>query len=41
MLRAMLERSLRTVGYTALHLDRTHCVALGDTQCAFEGRWTT
>jgi len=39
-LRAMLESSLRAVGYTALVLERTQCVALGDTQCAFDGRWT-
>ncbi|MBV9946970.1 MAG: serine/threonine protein kinase [Myxococcales bacterium] len=39
MLRAMLESSLRAVGYGGLALDRTHCVALGDTQCAFDGVW--
>lgn len=38
-LRAMLESSLRTVGYAGLTLERTHCVALGDTQCAFGGTW--
>jgi hypothetical protein len=40
-LRAMLESSLREVGYTALVLERTHCVGLGDTQCVFDGKWTT
>jgi serine/threonine protein kinase len=38
-LRAMLESSLRAVGYTALVLERTQCVALGDTQCGFRGTW--
>jgi serine/threonine protein kinase len=38
--RAMLESSLRAVGYTALALERTQCVALGDTQCGFRGAWT-
>jgi serine/threonine protein kinase len=38
-LRAMLESSLRVVGYTALVLERTQCVALGDTQCAFGATW--
>jgi hypothetical protein len=38
-LRAMLESSLRTVGYTALVLARTQCVALGDSQCLFGGTW--
>jgi serine/threonine protein kinase len=39
-LRAMLESSLCEVGYTALVLERTQCVGLGDTQCAFGGTWT-
>jgi serine/threonine protein kinase len=38
-IRAMLESSLRAVGYPGLALERTHCVALGDTQCAFDGTW--
>lgn len=39
-LRAMLESSLCAVGYAALVLERTRCVGLGDTQCAFAGTWT-
>ena len=39
-MRAMLESSLSGVGYTALVLERTQCVALGDTQCSFSGKWT-
>ncbi len=39
-LRAMLESALSSVGYTALVLERTHCVALGDTQCTFAGAWS-
>ncbi len=41
MVRALLESLLRTVGYTALVVDRTHCVAQGDTQCTFDGMWIT
>ena len=37
---AVLESSLSAVGYTALVLERTQCVAQGDTQCTFGGRWT-
>jgi hypothetical protein len=37
--RAMLESALRAAGYTALVLERTHCVGLGDTQCAFRGNY--
>jgi len=39
-MQAMLESSLTAVGYTALVLERTQCVALGDTQCVFCGTWT-
>jgi serine/threonine protein kinase len=39
MLRAMLESLLRAVGYTALVVERTQCVADGDACCAFEGTW--
>lgn len=39
MLRAMLESSLRAVGYSSLVLERTQCVALGDAQCAFDATW--
>jgi serine/threonine protein kinase len=38
-LRAMLESSLRAVGYTGLVLARTQCVALGDPLCIFSGTW--
>jgi predicted hydrocarbon binding protein len=40
ILRAMLESSLRAVGYDSLVLARTQCVALGDPHCAFSGKWT-
>jgi hypothetical protein len=39
MLRAMLESLLRAVGYTALVVERTQCVADGEGCCAFEGNW--
>jgi predicted hydrocarbon binding protein len=39
ILSPMLESLLRAVGYTALVVERTQCVAYGDTQCAFDGRW--
>jgi serine/threonine protein kinase len=39
MLRAMLESSLRVVGYNSLVLERTQCVGLGDSQCAFAATW--
>lgn len=39
MLRPMLEHLLRAVGYTALVVDRTACVADGASQCTFEGTW--
>jgi serine/threonine-protein kinase len=39
MLRAMLESLLRAVGYTALVVERTQCVGLGDVCCVFEGSW--
>ena len=38
-LRSMLEAILRAIGYTALVVERTECVALGDACCAFEGMW--
>jgi hypothetical protein len=38
-LRPLLEHLLRAVGYTALVVDRTQCVADGDPRCAFEGTW--
>jgi serine/threonine-protein kinase len=40
ILRAMLESSLRAVGYESLVLARTQCVGLGDPHCAFGGKWT-
>jgi hypothetical protein len=39
ILRAMLESSLRAVGYKSLVLARTQCVALGDPHCLFSGKW--
>jgi hypothetical protein len=39
MVRALLERMLRLVGYTALVVDRSECVSRGDGQCVFEGMW--
>ena len=39
MISAMLEALLRAVGYTALVVERTQCVGLGDPCCAFEGTW--
>jgi hypothetical protein len=38
-LRPMLEHLLRAVGYMALVVDRTQCVAEGDPCCGFEGSW--
>jgi serine/threonine protein kinase len=38
-LRPLVENLLREVGYTALVVERTRCVADGDTCCAFEGSW--
>jgi serine/threonine protein kinase len=38
-LRAMLESSLRAVGYLDLVLARTQCVAVGDSHCIFGGTW--
>jgi serine/threonine protein kinase len=40
ILRAMLESSLRAVGYTSLVLARRQCVGLGDPHCVFSGTWT-
>ena len=40
ILRAMLESSLRTVGYSSLILARRQCVGLGDPHCIFSGNWT-
>jgi serine/threonine protein kinase len=39
MLRPLLEHLLREVGYTALVVERTECVADGSSQCTFEGTW--
>jgi serine/threonine protein kinase len=39
MLRAMLQSTLRAVGYTALVVERTECTGLGDPCCTFEGTW--
>jgi serine/threonine protein kinase len=38
-LRPLIEQLLRSVGYTALVVDRTRCLADGDPCCAFEGSW--
>jgi hypothetical protein len=40
-LRPLVEHLLRSVGYTALVVDRTRCVGDGDACCAFEGNWVT
>ncbi len=37
--RAMFESALRSSGYAGLLLERTQCVALGDSQCAFRGTY--
>ncbi len=39
MIRAMIESTLRAVGYPGLVVERTECVGDGDAQCAFEGHW--
>jgi hypothetical protein len=39
ILRAMVEQVLRAIGYTALLVDRTQCVADGDAQCTWKGNW--
>jgi hypothetical protein len=39
MIRAMIESTLRAVGYKGLVVERTHCVAQGDPNCAFDGTW--
>lgn len=39
MLRPMLEHLLRAIGYSALVVDRTECVADGASQCSFDGSW--
>jgi hypothetical protein len=39
MIRAMIERLLRAVGYTALVVEREECVADGAAHCLFEGTW--
>jgi serine/threonine protein kinase len=38
-LRPLIEQLLRAVGYTALVVDRTACIADGDHRCGFEGSW--
>jgi hypothetical protein len=35
----LLEHALRSVGYAGLVVARPHCVAQGDSRCAFDGRW--
>lgn len=39
MIRAMIERLLRAVGYTGLVVEREECVAEGAAHCLFEGTW--
>ncbi len=39
MLRPLLQSLLREVGYRALSVERVQCVAEGNTQCTFDGRW--
>jgi hypothetical protein len=35
----IMQQSLRAIGYNALVVERTQCLAHGDTQCVFEGNW--
>jgi len=35
----MMQQSLRAIGYNALVVERTQCLAHGGTQCVFEGNW--
>jgi hypothetical protein len=35
----MMQNVLREVGYTAMIVERTHCVATGDGECGFEGMY--
>ncbi|HLK39866.1 MAG TPA: hypothetical protein VKU41_24085, partial [Polyangiaceae bacterium] len=39
ILRALVEQVLRLIGYTAMTVERTRCVGLGDEQCTWEARW--
>jgi tRNA A-37 threonylcarbamoyl transferase component Bud32 len=39
LMRPMLEHLLRSIGYTALVVERTECVAEGGSQCSFDGSW--
>lgn len=39
ILRQMVESLLRAIGYTALVVERTRCVAEGDPMCVFDGTW--
>ena len=39
MIRAMIESTLRAVGYPGLVVERTQCVSEGDSHCTFEGQW--
>ena len=39
MIRAMIESTLRAVGYSGLVVERTGCVAQGEACCSFEGNW--
>jgi hypothetical protein len=35
----MFQNILRTIGYTAIIVERTHCVADGGDSCAFDGMY--
>jgi serine/threonine protein kinase len=35
----LMQQSLRAIGYNALVVERTQCLADGGTQCVFEGNW--
>ena len=39
ILRALVEQVLRAIGYTAMTVERTRCVGVGDPQCTWEMRW--
>jgi predicted hydrocarbon binding protein len=34
-----IQHVLRAIGYEALVIERTNCVSLGDSACAFEGMY--
>jgi hypothetical protein len=40
ILRPLLEALLREVGYKGIAVERVQCVAEGNTQCRFDGKWS-